>query len=288
MSSLNTTKIRLISLDLDDTLLKRDKTISDETIKILQRLQKQGMILVLNSGRFYHEIEPYAKQLNLYHNGGYAISANGHTIHNLFTQDRYEFPSITSQDSTLFLRYAKQHHLMCYFHDQINYHVYATLWYRNMFRSAQRIAQALKPILPYFPKSLFAWDPQPYPKQIQVPLEKLCFIGLPQHLEKLSTYVETQKQEYHTFPVNIFSKEIVHHSVSKRNAIAHVCAKHHLTMDQVLAFGDAGNDLPLLKDAGIGYTMKNAHATILKQATHITKYTNEEDGVAQTLAELFF
>lgn len=245
------------------------------------------MILVLNSGRFYHEIEPYAEQLQLAKYGGFVVSANGQSIHAMRTNAHYEFPMITKQDANAFLSFAKQHHLMCYSHDRTHYHFYASPFYCMMFSCAQWLGKTLPYVKHRLPKSLFVWEPSPYPETFPLPLEKLCLIGLPHHLRQMAQYIQQESPTYHTFPINLLSKEIVHSSISKKNAIEKLCHELSFTMDQVIAFGDAGNDLPLLREAGIAYTMKNAHPSILKQASRITAYSNDEEGVAKTLASLF-
>ena len=41
----------LIALDLDGTLLKDDKTISERTKKVLDQVQKEGHIVMISTGR---------------------------------------------------------------------------------------------------------------------------------------------------------------------------------------------------------------------------------------------
>lgn len=55
----------LIALDLDGTLLKDDKTISERTKKVLDQVQKEGHIVMISTGRPYRASELYYKQLNL-------------------------------------------------------------------------------------------------------------------------------------------------------------------------------------------------------------------------------
>ena len=49
----------------------------------------------------------------------------------------------------------------------------------------------------------------------------------------------------------------------------------------MIAFGDSGNDEPLLQAARIGITMKNGSKRALKNARTISEYSNHEHGVAQ-------
>ena len=52
-----------------------------------------------------------------------------------------------------------------------------------------------------------------------------------------------------------------------------------LRADQVMACGDSGNDLEMIRAAGLGVAMANATAPVLEIANYVT-LSNEEDGVA--------
>lgn len=58
-------KYRLISFDLDDTLLRNDKTIPKETIDWIRQYREDGGIVVLASGRDITEITDYMHQLGM-------------------------------------------------------------------------------------------------------------------------------------------------------------------------------------------------------------------------------
>jgi hydroxymethylpyrimidine pyrophosphatase-like HAD family hydrolase len=53
----------------------------------------------------------------------------------------------------------------------------------------------------------------------------------------------------------------------------------------VIAFGDMPNDIPLLRLAGRGVAVANAHADVLRAADEITA-SNVDDGVAQVIERL--
>ena len=55
--------------------------------------------------------------------------------------------------------------------------------------------------------------------------------------------------------------------------------------EQVVAFGDYPNDIPLLTWAGLGVAMANAHPDVLAIADEVTA-SNDEDGVALVLERL--
>ena len=58
-----------------------------------------------------------------------------------------------------------------------------------------------------------------------------------------------------------------------------------LNRNQVMAFGDGGNDVTMLQSAGIGIAMGNASAAV-KEAARYVGPTNVDDGVARVLETL--
>ena len=68
---------KLIALDLDGTLKSSDKKILPKTKAILQKLAKQGIVIVLASGRPTAGLYAEAKELDLDKTGGYLLSFNG-------------------------------------------------------------------------------------------------------------------------------------------------------------------------------------------------------------------
>lgn len=80
--------------------------------------------------------------------------------------------------------------------------------------------------------------------------------------------------------------EISAAGVTKAAGLAWLCEREGVTADQVLAFGDMPNDIPLLTWAGRAVAMGNAHPAVAKVADDIT-LSNDEDGVAAYLRTAF-
>jgi Cof subfamily protein (haloacid dehalogenase superfamily) len=79
--------------------------------------------------------------------------------------------------------------------------------------------------------------------------------------------------------------EIAAAGVSKAAALTTLCAGWGVAAHDVIAFGDAPNDLPMLAWAGTAYAVANAHPAVLA-ATPRRAPANDEDGVAQILERL--
>jgi Cof subfamily protein (haloacid dehalogenase superfamily) len=79
--------------------------------------------------------------------------------------------------------------------------------------------------------------------------------------------------------------EISAPGVTKARALATLCEERGITSAEVVAFGDMPNDLSMLRWAGYGVAVANAHPLVRDSADAITR-SNTEDGVALVLEEL--
>ena len=74
--------------------------------------------------------------------------------------------------------------------------------------------------------------------------------------------------------------------VDKGTALAVVAGYYGIPREKVVAFGDAGNDIPAIRWAGLGVAMANANAEVQAVADRIAP-GYDEDGVAAVLEEIF-
>jgi len=80
--------------------------------------------------------------------------------------------------------------------------------------------------------------------------------------------------------------EISAPGITKAATLAKVAAELGVEPDDVVAFGDMPNDLPMLAWAGSSYAVANADPTVLAAADHVAP-ANDDDGVAVVLADIF-
>ena len=79
--------------------------------------------------------------------------------------------------------------------------------------------------------------------------------------------------------------EISATGVTKAATLARIADRRGIAAEDVVAFGDMPNDLPMLAWAGRGYAMANAHPDVLAATEHVAP-SNDEDGVAQVVERL--
>jgi HAD superfamily hydrolase (TIGR01484 family) len=73
--------------------------------------------------------------------------------------------------------------------------------------------------------------------------------------------------------------------VSKASGLARLCEELSVAAEDVVAFGDMPNDLPMLRFAGLGVAVANAHPEVLAEANEVAP-SNDDDGVARTIERL--
>ena len=91
-------KYKMLVLDLDDTLLRDDYSISSRNRELLIQAQEQGVIVVLASGRPTPAMVRYAEELNLAQYNSYMISFNGAVVTSMQSNEVLFETSLTQKE----------------------------------------------------------------------------------------------------------------------------------------------------------------------------------------------
>ncbi|UVO14086.1 HAD family hydrolase [Mycobacterium sp. SVM_VP21] len=102
--------------------------------------------------------------------------------------------------------------------------------------------------------------------------------------EQLQAHIGTAAEL--TYSTNHGLIEVVPAGITKASGIEELIAPLGIGIEQVVAFGDMPNDLPMLVRAGHGVAMGNAHPDVLAAAAEITT-PNSDDGLARVLERIF-
>jgi Cof subfamily protein (haloacid dehalogenase superfamily) len=93
---------------------------------------------------------------------------------------------------------------------------------------------------------------------------------------------------YHSIPVMAFGVDVLEvfgPAVNKWQGLLHVAAAHKINPADIIAIGDDVNDLPMIKNAGLGVAMGNARPEVQAAAKRVIG-RNDQDGLARFLEEL--
>ena len=273
--------VRLITFDLDGTLLDDDKHLPPENLAALQAAHAQGIFLVPATGRILKALPEELLAPGLFR---YFIFANGALVYDLQEQQALYRARIEPELAVRLCMYMDTLPVLydCYRGDC----GYMTQW---MYDRAPEFFETEPHILKLV-KSLRRPVPELKQKILEdrLPLEKLQMFFRPEHMDERARQLELVPQ---LFPELIASSslrnniEINSARAGKGNALRSLCEKLDLDASESVAFGDGLNDADMLRAAGRGCAMQNAVPAV-KEAADVIVETNNEAGVGKEIFRL--
>ena len=82
-----------------------------------------------------------------------------------------------------------------------------------------------------------------------------------------------------------FFTDITHSGADKGKGLLTLCAHEGINVAETIAFGDGGNDISILHQAGTGVAMGNAKDSVKAEADYVTTSV-DDDGISRALAHL--
>lgn len=261
--------VDLIALDLDDTLLRTDLTISEVNRQAIARAREAGIRVVLASGRNIHSMRDYAELLDLHGPGGYLVCSNGAEILESDTgrivDERRLAPEICAEIA-----------------DAIEARGFPWQIYEEGMILVSR-------------PSPWAWEDSRLSGQPAILLEdreaafargliKFVIPGEPFAIETLRAQLaELFAGRATVMTSKPYFAEVLALGADKGSALGRLCALLDIPMTRVMAIGDAMNDLGMVSAAGHGAAPANALPAIKAAARHVSQRTNDEDAVADLI-----
>jgi hydroxymethylpyrimidine pyrophosphatase-like HAD family hydrolase len=266
----------LIASDVDGTLLGPLEELTERTISVIRRVTETGVPFVLVSGRPPRWIPNVAKASGL---TGYAVCANGAILYDI------------GADEVVAVHGLLEPMLL---HDVADALDKALPGCRL---AAERIgAHAVDPDVQHFliePDYHNPWGDgegatSPRAELLGHPAVKLLVSMHGMSSDEMASAARAVLDGAVdiTFSARSGLIEVAAHGVTKATGLAEVAERFDVPAERTIAFGDMPNDLEMLRWAGHGVAMANAHPAVLKVADEITA-PNSEDGVAQVLERWF-
>ena len=263
---------KLIAMDLDGTLNNDEKKITPRTREALMAAQSAGIRLALASARPSPGLRKERDALCMRENGGVLMAYNGGRIVDAAT-DRVLFETCMPLEAAQeVLRALEKLPVTPILDDGRQFYVTDRTGFkvdyecRNNGMICDEVAN-LADFLHFAPvKILMSVDPA----QIAEVQKRIAAL-LPDDL----TVVQTAA----------FYLEVIPRAINKGQGILDICRALQMQPEEVVAFGDAENDIPMLRAAGVGVAMGNADPAV-KAAADMVTLSNNEDGIAFALEKL--
>ncbi|GAB6100338.1 Cof-type HAD-IIB family hydrolase [Halanaerocella petrolearia] len=255
---------KLVAIDMDDTLLDDQHRVSKKNREVINYLLKQGINVVLASGRPFGSLAPYAQDLGIVMP---IISANGSLIKCLLTDKIYHKLNLQSELAQDILEYGKENDyiISVYYEDQI-----AT----NYSKRAE-IHRELKEVETVTIDRDLEIDKAPIKLLLHHEEEEIARAGFDQ---LRSEYLK----ELYITSAGGSSIEVMNQKATKGKALEYVVDRLNIDSESVIAIGNGHNDIPMFEVAGLSIAMDNSLSQVKEVADFVTK-SNQEDGVAYAL-----
>ena len=263
----------LIAIDLDGTLLKDWETVSDSTIEYLNKIQEQGHKIVLATGRPFRSSEKFYDLLNLNtplinYNGGLVTSKN---------DPNFEGYSLTVDKDSVLDIFEKNREFIHNAFGEVRDDIYLL-----------EDTEEIQPLIHNFNGAKVIVGE--FSDNLVEPTNGFIIIANKGEGQFIESYVEKHYNDKvlfrnwgneYRFIIELFSPQ-----TNKGNALKYVSEYLGFEPDDIIAFGDAHNDIEMLNFAGTSVGMKNAQDCIFEHADQVTEYKNHEDGVIKHLQKL--
>lgn len=266
-------KYKLLVLDLDGTLTNSKKEITPFTQEVLLKAQQQGLHLVLASGRPTYGIVPLAKTLKMEEYGGFILSFNGGKVLEVKTGKVFYEQALPPDVIPLIY--------------QRSYEAGLTILSYNGKYILTENAEDKYVQYESFLTKMKVKETDDFLNNLQMPADKCLIVGEPEDLvpleEKLRQELGSRLNVYRSEP---FYLEVVPKGIDKAASLERLLERIQIKREEVVAIGDGYNDLSMIRYAGLGVAMANAQPPVKSNADQITKFTNDEDGVAHFVLDL--
>ncbi|MFF3687649.1 HAD hydrolase family protein [Streptomyces sp. NPDC002187] len=265
------TQPRLIATDLDGTLLRRDGTLSERTLRALRTATDAGADVVFVTAR----PPRFVDLITIATTGlvGTAVCSNGALVYDLATRTVTASRALAlpvARDVATALSAAAP---------GLGFAV--ETGHRVLYEPAYGLRFGV-------PEAEFAVSSLADLWLVDAPIVQLLACSAQFDADMLLRIAENSAggaaQFTHSGGRGLL--EISAAGVTKAGTLSALCAERGIGPEDVVAFGDMPNDLTILRWAGAGYAMGNAHPHVLASAPLRTA-TNEEDGVAEVLERLY-
>ena len=262
--------IRLLAIDLDDTLLTGELIITPRAKSAIQAARLQGVTVTLATGRMYRAALPYAQELELdapliTYQGALVSTPDGRIISH---QPLDQQLSVELLDFILPLGY----HVNVYIRDEfyIEKRSPEAERYRAMIRTDFHEVPSLRAMMAGSADGA----------------TKIAIISDTGGIRELGEAIRAKfGQRVIAVPSKPTFLEINRPDTGKGVALAALAAESGIDRRQVMAIGDSPNDLDMIEYAGWGVAVANGEETVREKARWVTA-SNEDEGVAIAIEHL--
>ncbi|MFV8442822.1 Cof-type HAD-IIB family hydrolase [Flavobacterium sp. LB2P44] len=258
-------KYKMLVLDMDDTLLTDDHIISNENKEMLFKAQELGVYVILASGRPTPAMIAYAKELQL--DNSYMISYNGAVITDL-KEDKIIFEQTLTQEQI---------------HDLYDYslknktHIITYLDGKIVSETDSEYIEIEKNITGLEHNKVLSFK-----AEVKSAAIKCILLEAPDYLKEVEKDLKAAMPHLSVCMSKPFFLEVAQNGIDKGASIKFLAEKLNILQSEIIAVGNAGNDLTMIEYAGLGVWVDNVDPE-LRDKGDVIVASNNDHGVAEVV-----
>ena len=262
--------VKLIMTDLDGTLFKNDhESISERNVNALKKAQEKGIKICIATGRTKSLIFDAVARVSF---ADYIITSNGAVTYDAKTDEIITAQLLSAEKSKKVFEIINSHSLTheIYFEGECFLDGYSAKLY-NYGNISAHYLKVLKD------KANVVPDLSEHIRNRGVEKINIMHVVGDELQEIKNSFLDIGGiYVTSSIPENLEMNNI---NANKGYALSALCRILDISENEVMAFGDSGNDCEMLRTAGYSFATANAWDEAKKAAKSVT-LSNEDDGVA--------
>lgn len=254
--------IKLVAVDLDDTLLNSEVAISEENKKVIQACMDQGVHFTFATGRMFRAAVDFARELNVslplitYQGALVKTTDNEEIQHHVIEKDMAED----------LIEFLKQYDM------QLNVYMDDTLYVESINDFGAD----------YVKVSRVEHEITRFPQGLHTEPTKILLAGQPELLDEVEALALDRYKDLAITKSKEYFLEFGNPKAMKGKALKNLADSLGVKREEIMAIGDGMNDYDMIQFAGLGVAVQNAVEPVKEIADFISA-SNDDHGVAKAI-----
>ena len=287
---------KLVVIDLDGTMLNSYGVVTNETKEVIKKVEKQGVEVVIASGRPIDSIKEIAKEIE---SKNYFIAGNGAIIYDIKNNEIIYEKTLSKEKVLEIIKICED--------NSISYNIYTeneilatSLKYNVLYYHKENLKkEESKKTKINLVKNMYEYiQNKEDVKFLKITIcdeSKAVFNSIIRKIKEIKEIEvleishmsrKTIKQGTEEFEISYYYTEISAGDVDKWNAIEFLMEKLKIKREEIMTIGDNLNDRKMIENAGLGVAMGQSTPAILKLADEVTS-SNDEEGISKILQKYY-
>ncbi|SHI65177.1 hypothetical protein SAMN02745751_00696 [Dethiosulfatibacter aminovorans DSM 17477] len=273
-------KFELIALDLDGTLLNREKKIDLITADYLKKLKNDDVDIIIATGRSHFDAVKLTENLDFDFD---IISNNGSVTRKGQNHERINSCYIKNDDFQKLVEKSREYDL---------HPIVYVDKFEDDFDIVIEQKRDFSAYNGYMCKAERRFRRMDFRQYCDDDILSVCYAGNIEELTNLkNSIINLYPSTYNTVTsINLSVNallEFLDIRGCKWEALKSYCNYKGIDIRNVASFGDDNNDLEMIMNSGLGIVMSNGTKKLKDNGNRVTEFSNDRNGVYHELVKLF-